>query len=351
MGAARQARACSRCGEIKPPEDYVHRGRTCAACRAAGPPSAHRNLPRYCLRCHELKPPEAFAWGDGRKTTRKGQRPAFRRRRGVCQACIDQELREREEREQRAADRRSTWTVRGRRVRRCSKCGEVKDLENGFYVIRRNPRIEYGYRCRTCTIKASVASKQRRLADPATRDTEREKRRRWQREWRPHNPEAYHAAQRRWAERMKADPERYARHLEACRLAWRLKRERDGADLSNIRALRVRRMPRDRTPGRLPVAPLVEVIDRAIRQAGLDRDYQVGSTEEFLRELGLEPRSVRRWRTGEFETVQFDIADIALTRLGLTWWDVWPADRYPQVALQLNDELTAEADSRLPEAM
>ena len=45
--------------------------------------------------------------------------------------------------------------------RKCRKCGEVKDLVDGFYLIRKNKSIQssYSYECKTCTINRVKSKK------------------------------------------------------------------------------------------------------------------------------------------------------------------------------------------------
>lgn len=309
MSAARQARPCSRCGETKPPEDYVPRGRTCAACRAAGPPSLHRNLPRHCFRCHELKQPDDFAWGDGSKAA--GPTPAYRRRRNVCRACV---AIEEQAKAAHQTQRRATWTTStGKTVRRCPRCKGTKPLDGrNFYVARRDP-LRYDSYCKPCRIARNIALTRRKLADPENGRAEHDRRNRWAREWRARNPERTKAYERRYREQLKADPERYAKRLEADRLSWRLRRERAGADLSTVRALRPSITPREMTDTYLPVAPLVECVQH----------FADDNIEAFCTAVGIESRSWRRWCSGESARIQLLHADRALTALGLNPQDVW----------------------------
>ena len=45
--------------------------------------------------------------------------------------------------------------------RKCRTCGKVKDLIDGFYLIRKNKSIQssYSYECKTCTIARVKKSK------------------------------------------------------------------------------------------------------------------------------------------------------------------------------------------------
>ena len=45
--------------------------------------------------------------------------------------------------------------------RKCRSCGKIKDLIDGFYLIRKNKSIQssYSYECKTCTIARVQKSK------------------------------------------------------------------------------------------------------------------------------------------------------------------------------------------------
>lgn len=53
--------------------------------------------------------------------------------------------------------------------RECRTCGEIKDLIDGFYLIRKNKRnmpSAYSYECKSCTIKRIIASRKKNLVFP-----------------------------------------------------------------------------------------------------------------------------------------------------------------------------------------
>ena len=52
---------------------------------------------------------------------------------------------------------------------------------------------------------------------------------------------------------------------------------------------------------------------------------------------GVPDRSVRAWENGERAMVQVRLAEKVLTNLGLHWWEVWPEDRFPNVAAWLGE--------------
>jgi len=45
--------------------------------------------------------------------------------------------------------------------RKCRVCGKIKDLIDGFYLIRKNKSIQssYSYECKSCTIQRVKKSK------------------------------------------------------------------------------------------------------------------------------------------------------------------------------------------------
>jgi hypothetical protein len=47
---------------------------------------------------------------------------------------------------------------------------------------------------------------------------------------------------------------------------------------------------------------------------------------------GVPERTLHRWRYGEVGAVQLAVADQVLQRLDLLWFDVWPPERFPEVA-------------------
>lgn len=53
--------------------------------------------------------------------------------------------------------------------RQCRTCNEVKDLIDGFYLIRKNKRnmpSAYSYECKSCTIKRIIKSRKKDLTFP-----------------------------------------------------------------------------------------------------------------------------------------------------------------------------------------
>lgn len=290
--------------------------------------------PRPCNRFQnhvgiEMLPASAFSWGPG--TTK------HRRRRAVCDDCRAKEAAEK-------AAARAAWRSTfedpdtGVMMRRCSTCRTVKVLDEEFYVEHRNDDGSIkgrAYICRSCSVVRTNAIRRERLRDPATAGLARAQSREWQRQWRERNREAYRRSQRAYAERIKADPVRYARQLENERIAYRLRKERRG--LGPAQNQRVRKpAPEPKLPA-LPAEPLLRAVEEHLHQTG-------GVLS--LAELGVNERSVRRWRedleAGRTPRVQFRAADKTLLAIGRNVWDVWPEDRYPDVHERLRKALGEE---------
>ena len=51
--------------------------------------------------------------------------------------------------------------------RQCRVCGQMKDLIDGYYLIRKNKSIKssYSYECKVCTIKRVKNKKKPKLKD------------------------------------------------------------------------------------------------------------------------------------------------------------------------------------------
>jgi hypothetical protein len=313
-------RVCRVCCEEKPRTEYGYRRSTCHDCESI-PYGARK--PRACLRCWKTKPVTAFALGDGR-------------RRGVCDECLDAEAAEKAQREQERASRRSTYPdpITSRVMRRCTKCTKSKDLLDHFYVSKRGADgepIAYDYYCNPCRIANSTARLRERRKDPAVCAMYAT----YQRTWRENHPAEYKAAQARWVANREADPVARARYLENQRIRYRLKREREGHEPSFSQSTAM--MGPDWQP-RLPAAPLAALILQLA-----ERDENVGDT---CASLGIDPRNLYAWRTGERDEVAFDVADRVLTCANRSWWDVWPLGEYPEVheAMFADGERTGERD-------
>lgn len=309
-----QPHFCHRCREYRPPSEFVRGGRVCVGCRATPTPEQIARALRPCIRCGGIKAPTEFAWSDGSQ----GKVNKWPIRRRVCLAC---EALEFEEKEQRAIARRATWEQDGRMVRRCSKCREIKDLEQGFLVDRHLPdgSVRRRYMCAVCDRRRIEEYRVReRDRDPAAVRADWARRKR---AWNARNRERARETQRNYKKRVAADPVRYAAFLESLRISYRLRREKQGASLDTLRAHRLRVPTLQEPLRRLPAAPLAETLESIIAREG---EY---ARERICEAAGIAPRNLFGWTSGERKRVQFDVADRVLTRLGLNWWDVWDEDQ------------------------
>lgn len=320
-------RRCHRCGEDKPRDDFVPRGRNCGACRKLPPPSTIKRAKRACMWCHVVKAPEEFPWGDA-----SGGKGKYRKRRGVCTEC--KTAHEKAKRERRAQAKVATWERAGVTYRRCNNCDTVYPLAEGFYANGRKPDgtvASYCYHCKACQIRRIGAYQSRLLRDPETAAATREKKRVQRQRWRAANYERFREIQKQYRERVKADPERHARQREAARMAHRLKRERDdGVPLEAIKLVTPRFRAREIT-GILPAMPLVEAVDAHLSVTDLTEDA-------ILERTGVYPRQLWAWRSGEIANVQFAVAARVLTRLGLSWWEVFTDGPAHEAACQLFED-------------
>lgn len=318
---AAERKPCRRCHGEYHPSDYVYGGAICSNCRADGIPSEWRS----CFRCFEVKPPRAFPFG-----------PSGRRRLKVCQDCGD---RERAEREAARVDRTATWTdeTTGQLVRRCAVCREVSDLET-FPRKRKDaavasPTQAFGFYCREC----EAAERRRRYKEHRENEwwmaKERVKWAKRARARRRKRPELSRAAHKRYMDKVRKDPKRYAEFLETRRMEYRLRRMRQGKTTLRL-AERV--VTGERGQPRLAAAPLAAAIDRLIALEEMGNPFDVsdrsaGDTSDgrgaaICARLGIDPRNLYAWRTGERATVRFDVADKVVTRGGFAWWEVWAPD-------------------------
>lgn len=83
--------------------------------------------------------------------------------------------------------------------------------------------------------------------------------------------------------------------------------------------------------GTLPARPLALAIKNLARleESGnlwdaLPPDHQHGRLEVLCERIGVSSKSRRDWEGGKRMRVQFKTADVAITRAGLAWWEVWP---------------------------
>lgn len=263
---------CSRCGGPKP-KNPGHGQRLCANCEPVRTPGQHITP---CHKCGTTEP----------------KRPGRR----LCDEC--QEI------ETAATKARARARLTLKRAP-CERCGKPKGPGRQIRLCpacraeRAAPRM-----CRWCN--AVPVGKGCRSCEACKRENTRAtKRRRWERVL---------EARQSWT------PEQWEEHREVQR-RWR----RNTAN-------KVVQLPRGKQT--IPARPLADAIARRaqVEAAGNlwddlpqhPRDYNDSRLEVVCGRAGISSRNLREWRSGARVRCQFEVADRALTRLGLAWWEVWP---------------------------
>lgn len=191
----------------------------------------------------------------------------------------------------------------------CSRCGAAgKWLALRHDADRVRARNREGYRRRM-----QDAEYRARLLERTKRNTERA---------RDRDPEAFRELQaqrsREYRIKLNKDSQRYARQRETQRINYRLRRERDeGVPLGEIRAFASVIRAKETGGMMMAAQPLAEAIDSYARL----RHLSIGEVCDLV---DIDPRQLLAWRVGDIEHIQFNVADRALTNLGLLWFDVWP---------------------------
>jgi hypothetical protein len=229
-----------------------------------------------------------------------------------------------------------------KREHTCAQCGETKPFTHEFFFVDKRDAetgeiVRLSRWCKEC--KRRYQRKQLADADWRAHRNERtralhairmaeaandpqlmvELRAAWaakERAWRARNPEASRASGRRYREKLKKDPARVRRQRENARIAYRLRKERAGRSLSERMRTEGLRDDANHRIHRLPSLELAAAIDR----------WLAGESEDAVQALGIDSRMLRAWRSGEYTTVLFDVADRVLLAMGLPWWEVWSSD-------------------------
>lgn len=213
-------------------------------------------------------------------------------------------------------------------VRRCGHCRRWLERNEENFGIRE--RYETGgikrwdNWCRRCRREAARryyaeapeqqqkmkrrAKHHREMEDAVRRARRRERNAAYQRRRRAEDPNREKEAQRRYQEKLKADPVRYARELENRRLAYHLRKERQG------------QMLKDGGPAaagpEIPVGPLFDAVDRLARRLHLE-------DEDVARVCGVSSRTLNDWRNGKRRVTRSETVDRVLGYLKLNWWDLY----------------------------
>lgn len=285
---------------------------------------------RACFHCHETKPVGLFP-PRGRQQKGKVHNgltapgPAL-----ICWACVEADAHAMDARGFRNK-RRRTFVVAGLDVRECRDCNYLLPLTHEFYSVksRKSPtgHVHRNSKCRECVIVEQRERRRKRsAADPEYRARKSAARRRALET--EEGRERAKAAQRRYREKVMADPEKAAAWREKARIEHRLRREREGVPLESIRANLIARRERSEM---LPAAPLAAFINAriearmAINRFIGDDTEKVGAKADICSELGIHPRSLYRL---EHETgnVTIALAEEVLLRAGVAWGDVYSYD-------------------------
>lgn len=309
-------RACMDCGGPKPAgrgrlycEACVAKRRSCIVCGERAP-SDRRTCSDECLREHHIaigyklqareavKPPKPLA-------AERPERTCAR-----CKRTFPQTL------EFFTSMRRDNET--GKILRYHAWCREChRNYERQRWASRSPEQIEANRRY------AREAYEHRRDHDPEFHAKMRANRR----AWRAANPEREAEQQKRWAERVKADPERHARYLEMRRIYYRLKREQETGELpvgrhsTATRAYRYRHMPKPLEPFALWLDEVLTVDKREI--------------EEIAAHLEIPERRLYDYRERIPDRVALPVAERAIERYGPVRIQPQRLEESPGVAAEL----------------
>lgn len=241
-----------------------------------------------------------------------------KRHSSVCWYCTEEEAYAREALK---AKRRATWPdpASGRLVRRCFTCHEVKDLERDFGSLRlkKHPEWHHGKdrRCKVCRYR-EVRAREKTPAGKA-------RRRMLVRRYQARHPDRVKARAKRYWQKVKNNPVRHAQINEDARMRKRLRREREGKIPVERKGSARLRQPKARSY--LPVGPLLELVEGFI-----DRRRKEGSPEtDSCRELRVDPRTVRAWRSGQYQSVRLGKADSIAVAAGTHISVVYPPEQFP----------------------
>ena len=287
-----------------------------------------------CFRCLETKPRAAFPVGRPKKS--RAKKAKWARISSVCMQCIEIEAWERDA-ARIANSRETTYRAEsGRWRRKCATCRVEKDLRS-FHKSKCEPHGR-SYECKVCANKRTrdlvkrkgVSEKQRaaqrecarkRRARPEVKAREREK------------------AARRYAE-LKADPVAHAKFLEEQRIAYRIRRERQGKPVT--RNLKAKRVPEVKVP--IPSKPLAEFLEGMMKERttcaniigenGIGYDSVDVSWTGLSREVNVPERTIRRWREQHPEGLHVRIGTLeqVLMSIGVDAVDIYNPHDYPEVS-------------------
>lgn len=295
----RRAGKCSRCSGPKPPGQGR---RLCDACK---PLAKNRNEVRPCVKCGGFEP--------------KGRGHRF------CPECevIEKEATIAREKARKALRRKPCYRCGrpkgpGRRKKLCDRChAELHSVER--VCASCGVKSELGKFKKTCP-QCRLKARQR------YREKQRLKQRAYRRDKR--DQEARRARNRSY------DKKNRARKLENQRMRYHL------AQGGIKRRIAVEVAKSNDKLWRLPAYPLAVALDNLIRKESIGNLYSelpadptFGRTDVVCERVGISPRTLLAWRSGQRPGVQWNHADAILTRTDLSWWDVWNEETVPDPAL------------------
>lgn len=214
----------------------------------------------------------------------------------------------------------------------CSKCGKTKSVDLFSKYKSGNPRNI----CKLCDSARQIEYKNKMLSDPKTalqfktaqsRYSEEYKKRpgvaermkEHRRAWAQRNPEAVQktreeyvqrhpdrikATQKRYRDKVMADPKRHQEFLESRRISYRLRAEREGRKI-----VRQHKIKMVQTTVRVPTGPFLNWL----RPLLASHEYTLG---EIAMAAGVDWSGLERILYGRYENMGIDIVDKVLTAVG-----------------------------------
>ena len=272
-------------------------------------------MPNPCIGCGGPKPK-----GRGLRYCETCERKPCGDRKSPCHACGSTENKQpkthycddcKELREWRYQTRRRAAKYRNRKA--CEHCGGNKGPGTGQRLCQSCHEKLYALpRCRVCK-REPVRALRKQLCVACKEASDVRKREATAARMRARyaaDPKMFIRRAVESAQRRKLDPVYRADQAEKRRLRYRLRQQAKGR---YVRHVRPRVAPPEAIKAWLPGRPLALAIDR------LAEDADLGVICELA---GIIDRLVTAWRRGE-RNVEMELADKALTRLDLLWWEVW----------------------------
>ena len=286
---------------------------------------------RACVRCMKVKPARRFPpIGMPRRRRGAPKAPGITR---VCWTCIEAEAHARNSRKRQVV--RTKRTERGR-VRECKGCSRVLPLTRRHFYPKEGTFFQL---CKKCSKARAAEHRQRRMKDPAFKARENARKRELRQD--PERRRAANEAQLRYRAKVRADPEKHRRAAEDRRIAYRLKREREGKGVRDPKS-HISKVLRIDEVRRIPAAPIAALITglretrkQLARQLG---DPTIANVRELCQDLGVDERQYRAWMCGEIKLVSVGVAERVMLAADVDPTDVY-AD-YPDALAQFRTEDT-----------